>query len=109
MARRAKMNRSPEFKAIVALTVRRLCELLGLRRSTRYYRPATETAANLEAMRRIDAQYLETPYYGSRRMAAALRADGWRVNRKRVQRLMRAMGLVAYFFTSVARIRTASR
>lgn len=75
------------------LTVQRQCELLGLPRSTHYYRPATETAANLELMRWIDAQYLETPYYGSRRMAAALHAEGWRVNRKRVQRVMRLMGL----------------
>lgn len=75
------------------MSVRRQCELLGLPRSTQYYRPAGETAANLEAMRRIDAQYLETPYYGSRRMTAALNAEGFGVNRKRVQRLMRLMGL----------------
>jgi putative transposase len=76
-----------------ALSVQRQCELLGLPRSTHYYRPATETAANLEIMRWLDAQYLETPYYGSRRMTAALQAEGWEVNRKRVQRLMRVMGL----------------
>jgi putative transposase len=75
------------------LTVQRQCELLGLPRSTHYYRPAPETPANLEVMRWIDAQYLETPYYGSRRMTAALHTEGWHVNRKRVQRLMRLMGL----------------
>ena len=75
------------------LSVQRQCDLLGLPRSTHYYRPATETAANLEVMRWIDAQYLQTPYYGSRRMTAALAAEGFGVNRKRVQRLMRVMGL----------------
>ena len=75
------------------VSVQRQCELLGLPRSTHYYRPAVETAANLEVMRWIDAQYLETPYYGSRRMEAALNAEGFGVNRKRVQRLMRVMGL----------------
>lgn len=44
-------------------------------------------------MNRIDAQYTSTPFYGSRRMAAHLRAAGVMINRKRVQRLMRQMGL----------------
>jgi len=48
-------------------------------------------------MRLIDKQYLETPYYGSRRMAKQLQRDGHDVNRKRVQRLMRLMGLEALF------------
>jgi putative transposase len=52
-----------------------------------------ETAANLALMRRIDEQYLRTPFFGSRRMAAWLRRQGETVNRKRVQRLMRLMGL----------------
>ena len=46
-------------------------------------------------MRRIDEQYLATPFYGSRRMTAELRLAGAQVNRKRVQRLMRLMGLEA--------------
>jgi putative transposase len=75
------------------VSVQRQCELVGLPRSTRYYRPAVETAENLQVMRWIDAQYLEAPYYGSRRMVAALNAEGFGVNRKRVQRLMRVMGL----------------
>jgi putative transposase len=75
------------------LSVRRQCELLGLPRSTLYYQPLPETAANLALMRRIDEQYLRAPFFGSRRMAAWLQRHGETVNRKRVQRLMRLMGL----------------
>jgi putative transposase len=75
------------------VTVERQCDLLGLPRSTHYYRPATETAENLAVMRWIDEQYLQMPYYGSRRMTAALAAEGYGVNRKRVQRLMGVLGL----------------
>lgn len=70
----------------------RQCELLDLSRSTCYYRPAGESDANLELMRQIDRQYLETPFYGSRRMARVLG-----VNRKRVQRLMGLMGIEAIY------------
>jgi putative transposase len=76
-----------------ALSIRRQCELLDLPRSTYYYLPATETAENLQLLRRIDEQYLQTPFYGSRRMAAWLCTQGHDVNRKRVQRLMRVLGL----------------
>ena len=79
------------------LSVRRQCELLGLNRSTWYYEPAPESAANLALMRQIDEQYLRTPFYGSRRMAVWLRRAGQEVNRKRVQRLMRTMGLEAIY------------
>ena len=75
------------------VTVQQQCNLLGLPRSTHYYQPATESEANLEVMRWIDEQYLETPYYGSRRMAKALQAEGYDVNRKRVQRLMGLLGI----------------
>jgi putative transposase len=79
------------------VSVRRQCELLGLSRSTLYYEAVPETAENLALMRRIDEQYLRTPFYGSRRMAIALRSTGHEVNRKRVQRLMRVMGLEAVY------------
>jgi putative transposase len=79
------------------LSVRRQCALLGLNRSTWYYEPAAETAANLALMRRIDEQYLRTPFYGSRRMTAWLQREGEEVNRKRVRRLMRRMGLEAIY------------
>ena len=79
------------------LSVRRQCELLGLSRSTLYYEAVTETEANLCLMRLIDKQYLETPFYGSRRMTVWLQHAGHVVNRKRVQRLMRRMGLEAIY------------
>jgi putative transposase len=68
-----------------------------LSRSTWYYEPVPESAANLALMRRIDEQYLRRPFYGSRRMTAWLRREGESVNRKRVQRLMRRMGLEAIY------------
>jgi putative transposase len=77
------------------LSVAAQCELLGLARSTYYYEPATESAENLALMRRIDEQYLNTPFFGSRRMALELSSASCPVNRKRVQRLMRTMGLAA--------------
>ena len=58
--------------------VRHQCELVGLPRSTHYYRPATERAANLALMRWLDEQYLKTPYYGSRRMTAVWNAGATR-------------------------------
>jgi putative transposase len=79
------------------LSVRRQCELLGLNRSTCYYEAAPETAENLALMRRIDEQFLRTPFYGSRRLTAWLQREGEEVNRKRVQRLMRLMGLEAIY------------
>jgi putative transposase len=77
--------------------VRRQCELLGLNRSTWYYEAVSESAANLALMRRIDEQYLRTPFFGSRRMAVWLERQGEPINRKRVQRLMRLMGLQAIY------------
>ena len=59
--------------------------------------PAPVSADDLAVMRRIDELYLATPFYGSRRMVAVLRRDGWAVNRKRVRRLMRLMGLEAIY------------
>ncbi|QEH36747.1 Integrase core domain protein [Aquisphaera giovannonii] len=77
--------------------MRRQCQLLGINRSGLYYEPATESEANLRLMRMIDEQYLRTPFYGSRRMAAHLTALGEPVNRKRAQRLMTTMGLEAIY------------
>ena len=79
------------------LSVAEQCELLDLARSTFYYEPACESAENLALMRRIDQQYLETPFYGSRRMAEEVSTEVCRVNRKRVQRLMRTMGIAALY------------
>ena len=77
------------------LSVRRQCALLGLARSGVYREPAAPDAEELALMRWIEEQYLATPFYGSRRMTAGLRQAGHQVNRKRVQRLMRLMGLEA--------------
>jgi putative transposase len=75
------------------LSLTRQCELLGLSRAALYYHPVEVSAEELELMALIDRQYLRTPFYGSRRMTAWLRTQGRIVNRKRVQRLMRLMGL----------------
>lgn len=79
------------------MSVRRQCELIGLNRSSLYYEPVGEAAEDLRLMRLIDEQYTARPFYGSRRMAAWLAGRGEEVNRKRVQRLMRAMGLEAIY------------
>jgi len=79
------------------LSVRRQCALLGLSRSSLYYEAAAETAENLRLMRKIDEQYTVCPFYGSRRLTAWLAQQGEAVNRKRVQRLMRLMGLEAIY------------
>jgi putative transposase len=69
--------------------------LLGLSRASYYYEAVPEDPLNLELMRRIDMQYLQTPFYGWPKMTVALRKQGYQVNGKRVRRLMRQMGLQA--------------
>ena len=95
------MNR-PERLALVdhddpALPVVAQCRLLKVARSTLYYQPVPMSADDLAAMRRMDELYLAYPFYGSRRMVAVLRREGWAVNRKRARRLMRLMGLWAIY------------
>jgi putative transposase len=84
-------------RAHPTLSVSRQCQLLDVSRAAVYRRPAPVSADDLRLMERIDRQYLARPYYGSRRMAAWLNSPGHRVNRKRVQRLMRLIGLVAIY------------
>ena len=79
------------------LSVVRQCELLDISRSSVYYSPVQASEYELELMGLIDKQYLRTPFYGSRKMAAWLRGQGHQVNRKRVQRLMRRMGIEAIY------------
>jgi putative transposase len=79
------------------LSLRRQCELIGLNRSAWYYAPAQESAENLQLVRLIDEQYTRAPFYGWPRMTAHLRQQGHGVNHKRVQRLMRLMGLQAIY------------
>ena len=79
-----------------SLSVVRQCSLLSISRSSVYYQPVPASQENLELMRLIDQQYLERPFYGSRRMTAWLRNQGYRVTRKRVRRLLGIMGLKAF-------------
>lgn len=73
------------------------CELLQIARSSFYYQALPPTDEELQMMRLLDEQYLETPFYGSRKMTLVLRSHGYVINRKRVQRLMRQMGLFAIY------------
>lgn len=77
------------------MSLARQCKLLGLSRSTFYYAPAGQDELNLLLMRLLDEQYTRTPFYGSPKMTHWLRREGWPVNHKRVERLMRVMGLQA--------------
>jgi putative transposase len=77
------------------LSIRRQCGLLGLARSGVYRPGRIANDDELAIMRRLDELFLAWPFFGSRRMTATLRADGWVINRKRVRRLMRVMGLRA--------------
>jgi len=80
-----------------ALSTVRQCALIGISRSSVCYRPRVSSQKDLEAMKLIGQQYLATPFYGSRRMKVWLDRQGHPVNRKRVQRLMRTMGLQAIY------------
>jgi putative transposase len=96
------------------ISVRCQCDLLGLNRSSYYYQPKTvtrkpknttgqmvspvlETEQNLSIMKRIDELYMSYQFYGSRNMRAVLNREGYCVNRKRIQRLMRLMGIQAIY------------
>lgn len=81
------------------MSVARQCKLIQLSRAS-YYRavdfgPIVETPENLELMRLIDEEYTKHPFYGSRQLRNYLRRQGHPVNRKRVQRLMRLMGIMS--------------
>lgn len=77
------------------LSMRRQCELLAVNRSTLYYEPVKVSAEETALMKAIDRIFTKWPFYGSRRIAFELRQLGHKVNRKRVQRLMRIMGIQA--------------
>ncbi len=79
------------------LSVARQCELVGISRSSHYYTARGESDFTLNLMRRIDGQYLKTPWYGSRQMVRHLRREGVSVGRTRVRRLMRLLGLQAIY------------
>jgi putative transposase len=77
------------------LSIHRQCELLDLPRSSYYRHPAPETDKNLELMRLIDETFTKYPFFGSRQIRNYLRPQGYKVNRKRIQRLMDLMGLTS--------------
>lgn len=75
------------------LSVREQCRVLGIQRSSIYYEPQLETEENLQFMRLMDEEHLRHPARGSRQLVDFLEDQGFAVNRKRVQRLMRKMGI----------------
>jgi putative transposase len=79
------------------LSVVQQCKLLSIARSSFYYTAKGETAQNLDLMRRIDEQFLETPFFGVRQMTWHLRNGGHLVNETRIRRLMRLMGLMPIY------------
>lgn len=79
------------------ISVARQCELLDVARSSYYYEGAGESSLNLELMKLIDVQYMKTPFYGSPRMTEVLKRKGLKVNHKRIERLMRVMGIAAIY------------
>lgn len=78
------------------LSLKKQCELLSISRSSIYYEP-NPRKEDLVLMREIDKQYIETPFYGSRRMKEVLKRKGYSINRKRVVRLMKKMGIEAIY------------
>src|SRR5262249_25565336 len=84
-------------EATARWSISQQCRLLALPRSSVYRKPAGVSAEDLAIMALIDRHYLARPYYGSRRMAAWLAIQGRHVNRKRLQRLMRLLGLAAIY------------
>jgi putative transposase len=91
---------APDRRALVdrehgRLSIRRQCALLGIGRSGVYRPPRPANDNDLALMRRLDELFMAWPFLGSRRMAALLRAEGRPLNRKRVRRLMRKMGIAA--------------
>ena len=77
------------------VSVARKCALVGLSRSSYYYRPRPPDPFDLELMHALDRLYTRYPFYGVRRLQQALRQEGYPVNRKRVHRLMQVLGLQA--------------
>jgi len=77
------------------LSVSRQCVLLGIARSSFYYRPRPECAEELEVLKQLDRIFTDHPIYGSRRLQVALLREGISIGRRRVRRLMRKLGLWA--------------
>ncbi len=90
--RRDMVDRSANTISLV-----RQCELLSLHRSGVYYTPSSESDENLAVMRFLDEQYMDTPFYGIERLPVILVAKGYRINRKRLRRLMHLVGWQTLF------------
>jgi putative transposase len=91
------VKRTPIEPAHPQLSGARRCAPLGMARSGWYYTPAAERAEDLALMRRLDEQYTQTPVYGSRRMTAWLRQEGYAVDHRRAGRLLRLLGVEARY------------
>ena len=79
------------------LSIQKQCKLVSISRPAFYYQPMGETPLNIELMKLLDQQFVETPRYGSRQMARCLSRQGHTVGCKRVRRLMAKMGLAAIY------------
>jgi putative transposase len=75
-----------------SLSIKQQCRLVNIHRSGLYYQPCPESQENLSILRLLDEQYFKTPFYGVRKLTVLLRQQGYKVNRKRVNRLMELMG-----------------
>ena len=80
-----------------SIPIYRQCELIGLNKSTLYYTPVTISPYNQLLMNLIDEQYTKTPFYGAPRMTIWLKAQGHNVNHKRIESLMKLMGIEAIY------------
>ena len=74
------------------LSIVKQCDLLDVNRSGLYYEPVKESEENLSLMRMMDEQYFKTPFYGVERLLVLFVAMGYKINRKRLRRLMKLMG-----------------
>jgi putative transposase len=94
--KKAAMISSEQRKGMIepccpSLSISAQCQLLTLTRSSFYYIPSGESEENLAIMRQLDEQYFSTPFYGVLRLTSLLILAGFKVNKKRVRRLMRLM------------------
>ena len=97
-----KQSSSEDLRPLIehehlAISIRRQCLLLGINRSNLYYQPVSESFENLDIMRQIDVLYTKWPFLSSRKIALELSTPCRTINRKRVQRLMRKMGIQAIY------------
>ena len=95
--RPCEWKRPPVEPGHAALRVRRQRERLGLARSRLYFEPASASDRDLSRMERLDRLHLEYPFFGRRKLAVMMRSPGEAVNRKRVPRLVRVMGVGCLF------------